>query len=268
MNSQNNRVPVLMYHEVSIKDESRNRIRRVYPGYVLSVPQFEQQMKYLYENEYRTLTLDDLFRNEYRDDKRVVITFDDGFMGNFTYAFPILKEYNFRATIFIIVNQVASAHYLNWDQLKEIQRHGFSIQSHTMTHRPLEELTSEEVFYELSMSKKIIEEKLEQPVQYLSLPHGSFHPNLLQIAREIGYTGICTSTFGYVTPENIQFTIGRIPIKRNHQIEDFQKIILEDHRLLLKYKIFLAITNGLSRTLGLQNYSRIYRFLFRIKPEC
>lgn len=264
----NNRVPVLMYHEVSMNDEGKNRIRRVHPGYVLSVLQFEQQMKYLYENEYRSLTLDALWRNENRDDKRVVITFDDGFMGNFTCAFPVLKRYNFRATIFIIVNQVDSAHYLKWDQISELQRNGFSIQSHTMTHRPLEELTNEEVFYELSMSKKIIEEKLDRPVQYLSLPHGSFHSNLFKIAKEIGYTGICTSTFGYVTPENIQFTIGRIPIKRNHQIKEFQKIMMEDNMLLLKYRIFLIITNGLSRTIGLQNYSRLYRLIFRIKPEC
>ena len=257
-----------MYHEVSVSDESEKLTRRVHPGYFLSVEQFEKQMEFLAQNKYRSLSLNSLFNDEFPDEKRVVITFDDGFIGNFHYAYPILKKYSLTATIFVVVNQISAANYLNWVQLLELSSEGISIQSHTMTHRPLEDLSAEEVFYELSASKRIIEEKLSQDVNYLSLPHGSMHPQLFRIARELGYLGICSSKFGYVNPARIQFTVGRIPVKRSHQLKEFEKLISKNKFLILKYKLFLLMTNSLSSILGLKNYARIYRFIFRIKPEC
>lgn len=265
MDKPNNSIPVLMYHEVSVNDESKKKIRRVHPCYFLSIQQFKEQMEYLFQNNYKSISLNSLFNIEYNNGRRVVITFDDGFTGNFEYAFPILKKYNLTATIFVIVNQVSGDNFLNWEQISELSRNGISIQSHTMTHRPLGQLTDQEVFYELSMSKRTIEEKVGQCVNYLSLPHGSFHPNLFNIAKEIGYLGICSSTFGYVRPPLIQFTVGRIPIKRSHHIKKFQQIISEDRMMILKYRLFLFLTNYTSRLLGLNNYRRIYRFIFHIR---
>jgi peptidoglycan/xylan/chitin deacetylase (PgdA/CDA1 family) len=172
------------------------------------------------------------------------------------------------ATIFVVVNQISTANYLNWDQLLELSRNGISIQSHTLTHRPLEDLSTEEVFYELSASKRILEEKLDNKVNFLSLPHGSFHPQLFRIARELGYTGICSSRFGYVNPTQIQFTVGRIPVKRGHQLKEFEKLVSQNKLFVGKYSLFLLMTHSISNILGLKNYARIYRFIFHIKPEC
>lgn len=259
------RIPVLMYHEVSKIPESHREIRRMRPCYVLSVKQFKEQMEYLFLNNYKPLSLNSLFHQDSNYKKGVIITFDDGLIGNYEHAFAILKEYNFTVTIFVIVSQVATERYMNWQQLSELSNNGISIQSHTMTHRPLEQLADKEVFYELSESKKIIEDKIGQVVNYLSLPHGSFHTNLINIAKEVGYSGICSSTFGYVRPMNGQFTIGRIPIKNGHRIEDFKQIISENRMMLIKYKLYLSIANSLSNMLGINNYRKIYRFIFRIK---
>ena len=259
------RIPVLMYHEVSEIPESKREIRLMRPNYALSVRQFKEQMEYLFQNNYRSLSLNSLFNQDNTYGKGVIITFDDGLIGNYDHVFAILKDYNFTATIFVIVSQVTTERYMNWEQLSELSNNGISIQSHTMTHRPLEQLSDEEVFYELSESKKIIEDKIGQVVNYLSLPHGSFHTNLVDIAKEVGYSGICSSTFGYVRPKNGQFNIGRIPIKDGHQIKDFKQIISENRMRLIKYKLYLLIANSLSNMLGINNYRKIYRFIFRIK---
>ena len=264
-NRYKKRIPVLMYHEVSEIPESKMEVRRMHPTYSLSVQQFEEQMEYLFKNNYKSISLSSLFNKENSYEKGVVITFDDGFVGNYKYALPVLKKYNFTATIFIIVSQVSSEGYLNWQQLSELSRNGISIQSHTMTHQPTGQLTDEELFYELSESKKIIEDKLGQAINFVSLPHGSFHKNLVNIAREIGYSGICSSTFEYVRPKEIQYTAGRIPIKSRHRIEDFRQIVSENKMRIFKYKLFLFITNGLVKIIGLNNYRKIYRFIFRIK---
>jgi peptidoglycan/xylan/chitin deacetylase (PgdA/CDA1 family) len=263
--THNNKIPVLMYHEVSSNNESKKNVRHMHPCYSLSEQHFEEQMEFLCQNNYKSLSLNSLFNKDSNYKKAVVITFDDGLEGNYNYAFPILKKYNITATIFIIVSQISSQNYLNWEQLDELCRSGISIQSHTMTHRPLKHLNVREVFYELAESKKIIEEKLDQCVNYLSLPHGSFHPNLLDIAKEIGYAGICSSAFGYVRPEAIDYIVGRIPIKNRHQLGVFKQIISEDWMMVLKYQLFLMITNSLSKMVGINNYRKMYRFLFRIK---
>ncbi|MFX0134657.1 MAG: polysaccharide deacetylase family protein [Candidatus Hodarchaeota archaeon] len=258
-------IPVLMYHDVSETPERNKKIRHLHPSYSLSVHQFEEQMEYLFQNNYKSLSLNSLFNKSYNNENGVVITFDDGLVGNYKYAFPILSKYNFTAIIFVIVSRIATDMYMNWKQLGELCRNGISIQSHTMTHRPLEELSDQEVFHELSESKKIIEEELGQLVNYISLPHGSFHNNLINIAKEIGYSGICSSTFEYVKPGDIQFTVGRIPIKNGHRIEEFKQIISENRMMVLKYKLFLLITTSLNKMLGLNNYRKIYRLIFRIK---
>jgi len=259
------RIPVLMYHEVTDIAEGRRKTRHMHPCYSLSTQQFENQMEYLSQNDYKTISLQSLFNKDYTNDKSVVITFDDGFIGNYKNALPILNKYNFSATIFAIVQKISTESYLNWEQLKELKDNGISIQSHTMSHRPLGQLNDEEVYFELSESKKIIEDKLGQSVKYVSLPHGSFKKNLIDIARELGYCGICSSNIEYVRPMDIKFTVGRIPIKNKCKIGDFEKIISENRLRIFNCMLVECAKRGLSRMIGLNNYRIIYRCIFRLK---
>jgi peptidoglycan/xylan/chitin deacetylase (PgdA/CDA1 family) len=259
------RIPVLMYHEVSDVPQKKMKYRHMHPSYSLSVSQFADQMEYLFKNDYKSLSLNSLFNRDCRPEKTVVITFDDGFSGNFEYAFPILNKYNYSATVFVIVQQISSEKYMNWYQLKELSHNGISIQSHTMTHRPLGQLHDNEVYYELSESKKIIEDKIGCQVKYLSLPHGSCHHKLIHIAREVGYSGICGSTFEYVNLHKIQFIIGRIPIKKKYRMNAFKQIICEHRFRILKYRLFELSTRSLCKMIGLNNYRKVYRFIFHIK---
>jgi peptidoglycan/xylan/chitin deacetylase (PgdA/CDA1 family) len=264
-NRPGERIPVLMYHELSDKRDINEKTRIIHPWYSLLVPQFEAQMEYLFQNKFKALSLSSLFNKDYDHEKGVVITFDDGLIGNYKYALPILEKYNFSATIFAIIRQISSERYMNWEQLRELSNNGISIQSHTMTHRPLGQLTDEEVFYELSVSKNVLEDKIGQSVDYVSLPHGSFHKNLINIAKEIGYSGICSSAFEYAMPMDIQFTVGRIPIKNRYRIEEFGQIVTKNRGRIFKYKLRSFTTNKLSKILGLNNYRKINRFIFRIQ---
>ena len=266
-NKHKNRIPVLMYHEVSEIPERKKEIRNIHPCYSLQVRQFQEQIEYLFRNNYKSLSLSSLFKKNYNFEKGVVITFDDGLIGNYEFAFPVLRKCDFTATIFIIVNRVSSEGYMNWEQLSELSKNGISIQSHTMTHQPLEQLTDEEVYYELSESKRIIEEKLGTSVNYLGLPHGSMNNNIVPIAKEIGYLGICSSTIKFADSINHSFVIGRIPIKERHGIKTFKRIIFQNNIMILKFKLAALLTNSLRNIMGLDNYRKFYRFIFRIKTR-
>ncbi|MBR3622573.1 MAG: polysaccharide deacetylase family protein, partial [Selenomonadaceae bacterium] len=107
-----NKILVLNYHKIDNVNIS------------LSVPpaEFDKQMKYLKDNDYHTITPDELYASiegrEKLPENPVLITFDDGYADNYTNAYPILKKYDFKATIFVISSFVGNMdHYVTWDEV-------------------------------------------------------------------------------------------------------------------------------------------------------
>ncbi|HEY0089691.1 MAG TPA: polysaccharide deacetylase family protein [Candidatus Lokiarchaeia archaeon] len=254
-----------MYHEVTNTPERQKRIKKIDPSYSITSEQFEKHIKYLYKIGYKTILPDEIITNTYDRQKRFVLTFDDGLIGNYEFAFPIIREYKYLATIFVSVKNISSARFMNWEQLKELSSNGFLIQSHTMTHSPLGTLSEKEIFYELSDSKACIEDKIGKEVKYLSLPYGSCNRDVYQIANEIGYVGIFTST-PYKNDLTVQpFSMGRIPIKDNYNINKFAKIISNESIYYYKMKYENNLKTMIKKIIGLNNYRKIYRFYNRIE---
>ena len=90
--------------------------------------------------------------------KAVIINFDDGSKGQFTYAKPILDQYGFKATFFIVCNYAnsGSKNYMNWNEITQLQNDGQDIESHTMNHRDLTALPLNEVNFEVGQSKQCL----------------------------------------------------------------------------------------------------------------
>ncbi len=91
-------IPVLMYHHVNTLEDS----------FTISPDDFQAQMEYLARENYQTLFLDELINSlkERKEKRKVVLTFDDGYLDNWVYAYPILKKYNLKATIFVITSRI------------------------------------------------------------------------------------------------------------------------------------------------------------------
>ncbi|MEO5789169.1 polysaccharide deacetylase family protein [Gelidibacter sp.] len=146
---------VLMFHSIGCENENwyRNWLS-------VSIDHFEHFCKYLVKNNYETIFLDEWYENKNNSTKKnqIVITFDDGYLDNWVYAFPILKKYNLRGTIFINPEfiddsneirsnlndvwdkkieqtQLSPLGFLNWSELHQMQTSGvMDIQSHSMSH--------------------------------------------------------------------------------------------------------------------------------------
>jgi peptidoglycan/xylan/chitin deacetylase (PgdA/CDA1 family) len=149
---------------------------------------------------------------------------------------------------------------MNWDQLRELASHGFSIQSHTVTHPALEELQDKDVSYELSESKRTIESEIGRDVKYLSLPFGSYTRNVTRIAQEVGYEGMLTSLPFSHNWALKPVLIGRIPIKVSYDIHRFKALLESQRALFYRMKIGYLIKGAVKKGIGLNNYRRIYRF--------
>jgi len=256
-----------MYHEI-YKLEDRDRLKGLTnPVYNTEINFFQRQMAYLYAKRMKTLTIDELFSKETSSQGEgiVCLTFDDGWRGNYLYAYPVLQEYGLKATFFIATDLIGKPFYMTWENIKEIAASGMSIQSHTVTHRPLAHMRRERVLFELSESKRVIEERLGQEVRHLSLPHGSKNGMTWPIAKEIGYKTICTSDVGFQTSENNGPWLKRINMGDRISENKFQLIIHGKNQAIWDMKVTKGLKNMLRGIVGMKNYRKLYKRIYAKK---
>lgn len=106
----------------------------------------------------------------------VAFTFDDGTIDHYKTAAPTLEKFGYRGVFSIIVNAVGKDGYMTWDMIRDLHRRGHVIASHTMNHQDLGQLYRDgridDMEFEISESKRILERELGAPVRYLCFPHG------------------------------------------------------------------------------------------------
>lgn len=162
--------------------------------------QFARQMDFLYRNKYQTVGIDRLPAGENNQEKTCCITFDDSYRSLYDNALPVMKNYGYKAAVFVISGSVGKQNdwdvnffwrkfgHLDWPQLGELAKLGYTIGSHTVTHRDLTMLPGKEIVTELETSKKYLEDRLGVPVDHISYPFGKTNADICRRAREAGYT--------------------------------------------------------------------------------
>lgn len=219
-------VPVLAYHKFS-----RNGAP---DAMTVREADFEAQMRYLRENGYRVIPLDDLF--EFLQFRRqiparsVVITFDDGWRSVYDIAWPILKKYGYPATLFVYTDLiVGSRETLSWEQVRELSRNGFDIQCHSKTHRYLGRKDRKESFRnyfeavrtELEESSRIIRKHTGREVKYLAYPYGDTNALVEAMTRREGYRLAFTVERESAPFFSDDYRIGREMIYGSFTLTDF-----------------------------------------------
>ncbi len=114
---KNPKIPVLCYHNIATQNEKEN-----YPeesDWTITTDNFKEHLDYLKNNNYKTLTMDEFYNwkigNLNLPYKSVLITFDDGFLSNYEYAFKLLKEYNMNATVFVVGSFIDNSTTNEWN---------------------------------------------------------------------------------------------------------------------------------------------------------
>lgn len=215
---------------------------------------FEKQIRHLKEHGYTTLHPSELLSiikgEQPPPEKPLMITFDDGWLDNWLFAYPTLKKYGMKAVIFVITSRLHEkgrrkrsdegnvkglpSHkdcqqlieagsetevMLSWEECREMEDSGLiDIQSHTHTHRrwdklyPHPEERRAVLNEELTTSKEIIESKLKKPCNALCWPWGKYNEEYLEAARASGYQLIFTTEKGTNTYATEPWRIKRIVI--------------------------------------------------------
>jgi len=266
MSERDRKIPVLIYHEI-YRLEDRQQLRGLTnPAYNTELNYFRGQMAWLRANNIKTLTIDELVSQKLSpNEQSICLTFDDGWLGNYLYVYPILREYGFKGTFFVATELISKPFYMTWDHLKEMAVNGMSIQSHTVNHRPLGGMEEKEILFQLSESKNTIEERLGTKVNHLSLPHGSKEDRIWPVAKEIGYQSVCTSDIGFFIWGSPGPWLKRISIGDGISEKKFQLIIQGKNQAIWGMMIAKSLKNILRRTVRVNNYRKLYRWVYNVR---
>lgn len=207
-------LPVLMYHSVNPQAAPEN-------GLAVTVKSFERQIKFLRDHKYNILPLEiagKLVKEKKPIPPRtVVLTFDDGYIDNYTYVFPILKKYNVPASFFLIFNEVGRPDRLSWGMVREMQGSGLAFfGSHALGPEPLVNIESEtELRRQIFGSKLALEKKLGNEVTSFSYPEGRFTDKIRQLVVDAGYKVAVATNPGKGFSSNDAFALKRLRISAN-----------------------------------------------------
>lgn len=266
METMTGKIPILMYYEIYRSQEYQRLKALTNPAYNTELSDFRKQMAWLHKNKVKTLTVDELLsKRSPTTEKAICLTFDDGWVGNYLYAYPILQEHGFKATFFIATDLIGNSFYMTWEQLKQMRASGMSIQSHTVSHRPLGDMEEREIVYEFSESKKIIEERLSTKVNHLSLPHGHKGTGIWPLAKKIGYQSICTSDVGFHIWDSPDPWLKRVSIGNGISEKRFGQIVLGKNRAIWSMVVAKSFKNTLRSIVGVNTYRKLYRWVYGIR---
>ncbi len=121
------------------------------------------------------------------DNKPILsLTFDDGYLVYYDVVYPLMEEYGFDGTLFILANEsdkFEGKELIGFEQAKEMQDSGWEIGSHTLNHTSLIGLNENEIENQLNFSKQILEEK-GFVISSLAFPFGDYNDEVLEVTKK------------------------------------------------------------------------------------
>ena len=187
-----------MYHDIVVGEKS--------VWFDTTVAEFREQLEAIRESGSTPITIDQLYEHLKNGaalpSKAILLTFDDGYLGHLENAYPLLQEYKYPAVFFVHTAYVGvrtGKPHMTWEDLQRIDKEGLvAIEPHTVTHPgDLRELSDSSLERELVDSKRLMEEKLGHPINYLAYPVGNQDERVREAAIRAGYRMSFTMDLGY-----------------------------------------------------------------------
>jgi peptidoglycan/xylan/chitin deacetylase (PgdA/CDA1 family) len=188
-------VPILIYHSIRPYRATDSAGAR---KYIATPETLEGELAYLKQNGYTSVSFADLTRNlttgAHLPPKPVIISFDDDWQTQYTYAFPLLQKYGFTATFYVWTIVVGMKNHMTWDEVKELDAAGMEIGCHTITHPYLTRIKDDATLRrEIFGAKQRIEQHIGKPVLSFAYPFGQYNERVVAIVKEAGFTSARTT---------------------------------------------------------------------------
>jgi peptidoglycan/xylan/chitin deacetylase (PgdA/CDA1 family) len=205
-------VPILEYHVLGAPPEGAP-----YPELYVGRTDFEKQMDWLEEHGYQAVTLEQVeeawYHNGKLPPKPIVLSFDDGYRPQYTFALPTLRKHGWAG----VLNLKAEGSDLYESNVKAMIAAGWELAAHTIHHLDLTELGTAELEEEVAGSRKILQEEFKVPVNNFCYPAGKFDETVIEAVEAAGYTGATTEISGFAE-KDAPYELARLEILRESHV--------------------------------------------------
>jgi peptidoglycan/xylan/chitin deacetylase (PgdA/CDA1 family) len=201
-------------------------------------------MCFLKRSKFHIVSLDDIIQVAHSKIKiptrSIAITFDDGYLDCMKYAIPILTEFGFPATFFIVSGFIGKLNgfnkslglpperLLDRQDIIRLARQGFEIGSHSLTHTLLTSLGEAELIEEVRTSKIILEDILGERVKYFAYPKGEFNDIVIDCIKDTGYDcAFATDKGSKISPSNL-CKLKRVGVGASDTLDRFARKIFKN----------------------------------------
>jgi peptidoglycan/xylan/chitin deacetylase (PgdA/CDA1 family) len=191
-------IPILAYHVIAVPPPHVS-----YPDLWVTPTRFAAEMTALRRAGYRAITLRQAWRAWMHGGplprKPIVVSFDDGYRGDYTHARPVLRRLGWPGLLNLELHDVAPNN-LRASEVRGLIRSGWEIESHTVDHPDLTTASPARVRYELIQSKLRLRRQFGVRAEFFCYPYGRYDPAVERAVRAAGYLAATTQQEGYATP--------------------------------------------------------------------
>ena len=216
-------IPVLMYHKIG--DDKDNDA-------VIREDLFREQMKFLKDNGYNPLTMDQLYdyvvNGAAVPEKPVVLTFDDGYADTYSIVYPLMKEYGFAATVFINPGDVGTR--LTWDQIREMHKNGITISNHGFQHIEMGQLSEAKQIENITKAQEALAKEVgikDNP--WFCYPYGDKNEFTDAATKKAGIKMSMAMKSGWAHTGDNPYNILRVWVGNAVDIKHFEERISTEH---------------------------------------
>ena len=220
-----------------------------YPSTNIRINDFKKQLE-LILNENIVFINPNKFEqnlNQNQNQRKILITIDDGFLSFYEKAWPILKEKKIPFILFINTREVGSFNYMSWEQIKELDKENFvEIGNHSHSHEYLVEESSSVIKKDIEKSIKIFKKELGKNSNFFSYPFGEYSLEFKKIIKSLGFKYAFGQHSGVIDKTKDFFELPRFPINEKYGETKRFKTLMKT--LPFQYKEILPTEKYLSKS--------------------
>ena len=211
---------VLMYHRF---DENK------YPSTNIKINDFSEHLNLIKKNQFKFINPNN-FENalsKQKNEKKILLTIDDGFKSFYDNAWPILKVQEIPFILFINTREVGTNGYMNWAQIKEIAKEKFvHIGNHSFSHEYLVDQKNEKIILDINRAISDFKNNLGYNSPFFSYPFGEYSNNFKNIIKKFGFKYAFGQHSGVVDDTKDFYELPRFPINEVYgELKRFETIL-------------------------------------------
>ncbi|MFD1020179.1 polysaccharide deacetylase family protein [Thalassobacillus hwangdonensis] len=227
----------IYYHDVTL-DSGMSFMR-------INYKKIEEQFMYLSKNNYQTLLFSEQENDKLISQETIVISFDDGFVSNYEFVFPLALKYKIKFNIFLTLDYIGTQNYLTWDMINEMYQSGYvEFGAHTKSHIDSRKINDANFASEIINVNDSIHKNSKIKVDDFCFPFGMYNENILQyLDNKKVYRRLYTSDMVNRGSMNYSKIVGRIGIRDEDTLKDFERKVKGHYSSIYYFKRLRSFGN-------------------------